>query len=117
MNVAQLITEKMPVSLNEGDAGVIAGWIESGKWRMIQLGDCLAVVSRDGNVVTIEMIEGRGGLFLARAITRRATEAGLICQGWVLNEARVRMAAKIGMRPTGLTTTSHSGRTQIQVST
>lgn len=105
----------MRVSLNGVSVDYVRDAIRSGEMALVSHGVAFAVLSRKDNMICIEAVEGDGGTELARLLVSGAVAAGLQCQAWVFNKARVRLAQRAGMRPTNVARIAHNGRTQLQV--
>lgn len=76
-----------------------------------------AILGQTGKIVCIEAVEGLGGFHLVRALVRIAHDAGLKCEGWTFDAARVRLFSRLGFRETGERRVSGSGREQRRVVT
>ena len=115
------IADAMRVSFNGEAPADVAARVQAGELAIArgEGAECAAyaIVSTRDDVVTIEAVEGRGGMLLTRELVQAARAFGYRCEAWVLSESRARLSARAGLMPTGARRFSASGREQLQVST
>lgn len=112
----------MRVSFNGENPAVVAAAVSSGELALLRAtspnGTAYAILRMLApDVALIEAVQGRGGTELTAAIVRQARESGIACESWVFTKSRATLAKRAGMRETGKTRISGSGREQLQVST
>jgi hypothetical protein len=119
--LTQDVAQAMRESLNGEPVHTVATKVISGEWALLRAdspdGTAYAILSKTGDSVCVEAVQGNGGTRLTRALVDAATHAGLRCEAWVFNKARARLSARAGMFLTGASRVSGSGREQLQVST
>lgn len=116
------VAEAMRASFNGEPVENVRECVASGKYGLVRatLNNHAAhcIVSRTGEMVCLEAVEGNGflGLHLARFIVSAARDAGLQCEGWTFkSNARLRLWARVGFNPTGETRISGSGLEQLRL--
>lgn len=111
----QHVADVMRVSMNGVFVADVRDAVRSGEMALVSHGAAFALLTQKGDSVCIEAVEGDGGTELTKILVSGAAAAGLSCEAWVFNAARARLAARAGMKPTGLTRTGANGISQLQV--
>lgn len=118
--LAPEVAQRMQTSFNGAPFETVRDELERGELALLRAdfgdSDAFCFVSRQGDMICIEAVEGQGGAMLVRRITECAKAHGLGCEGWTfIGDARLRLWARVGYHATGKRRISASGREQLQV--